>query len=602
MKQSQPIPIFRHDFIITKNFSREIVRTVIHAILFHRVLGSVQPKEVEVLGITFPQIVETEIEKLVNERTERVALALEHKTSSALILIRVSDTRTTNHADGQADRSWFKSSSSSPNKSKEEDDSLVWERWEIGFRIRSSEQSHPSSSPKNTGHHLLFNPIGYLSAKSDNPTDHLQTFRSIQHQLNEFNTRLIEFVLSEREHVPAITNGELIPFPVDISILPMSLVPSDQPPVDVYFVDQLSASIPLLRYATRTRVLFYCHFPDLLLSPTSNASSGTPSWISTLKSIYRIPLDWLEEYTTANADTILVNSQFTAEVFRKTLTTINKQPKVVYPGVDINIYNRPDTDQSNQEKGAIYSERPTILSINRFEEKKNINLILQAFIHLREGTSTSESSQAPRLVLAGGYDERLMDNRRTLKALQEGVPSELSYLTLTTENIHTAKVSPDVLFLLNVSQEHKLALLHANSTKLLGYTASNEHLGIGPLEAMACRLPVLAVDSGGPRETVSHTSTGFLVPPDPEKWARSIQNILAMDDQERAQIGNAGRERVVELFSTQVMAKHFERAIVDILSNQSNRTDIWLERGFFHLLAVILIPILSLWIGARISL
>ncbi|KAH9442713.1 hypothetical protein MJO28_016756 [Puccinia striiformis f. sp. tritici] len=222
MKQSHPIPVFRHEFIITKNFTREIVRTVIHAILFHRVLGSVQPKEVEVLGITFPQIVETEIEKLVNERTERVALALEHKTSSALILIRVSDTRTTNHADGQADRSWFKSSSSSPNKTKEEDDSLVWERWEIGFRIRSSEQSHPSSSPKNTGHHLLFNPIGYLSAKSDNPTDHLQTFRSIQHQLNEFNTRLIEFVLSEREHVPAITNGELIPFPVDISILPMS--------------------------------------------------------------------------------------------------------------------------------------------------------------------------------------------------------------------------------------------------------------------------------------------------------------------------------------------------------------------------------------------
>ncbi|KAI7934632.1 hypothetical protein MJO29_015895 [Puccinia striiformis f. sp. tritici] len=387
-----------------------------------------------------------------------------------------------------------------------------------------------------------------------------------------------------------------------VNLIIRSLVPSDQPPVDVYFVDQLSASIPLLRYATRTRVLFYCHFPDLLLSPTSNASSGTPSWISTLKSIYRIPLDWLEEYTTANADTILVNSQFTAEVFRKTLTTINKQPKVVYPGVDINIYNRPDTDQSNQEKGAIYSERPTILSINRFEEKKNINLILQAFIQLREGTSTSESSQAPRLVLAGGYDERLLDNRRTLKALQEGVPSELSYLTLTTEDIHTAKVSPDVLFLLNVSQEHKLALLHANSTKLLGYTASNEHLGIGPLEAMACRLPVLAVDSGGPRETVSHTSTGFLVPPDPEKWARSIQNILAMDDQERAQIGNAGRERVIELFSTQVMAKHFENAIIDILSNQSNRTDIWLERGFFHLLAVILIPILSLWIGARIIL
>ncbi|KAA1116822.1 Alpha-1,3-mannosyltransferase-like protein [Puccinia graminis f. sp. tritici] len=375
---------------------------------------------------------------------------------------------------------------------------------------------------------------------------------------------------------------------------------SDEDSADLYFVDQLSASIPLLRYATRTRVLFYCHFPDLLLSPVNiNSNSfGTKGWIlSKLKSTYRIPLDWLEEYTTANADTILVNSHFTAEVFGRTMTSIKKKPQVVYPGVDINIYDCPKPDQPDQKPSVIHSDRPTILSINRFEEKKNINLLLQAYIQLRKSDSApGDSSLVPRLVLAGGYDERLMDNRRTLKALQDSVPKDLVQLTLSTEDVEGAECMPDVLFLLNVSQEHKLALLHGRSTKLLGYTASNEHLGIGPLEAMACRLPVLAVDSGGPKETVSDTRTGFLVPPDPERWAQSIRNILAMDDQQRRQMGDAGRDRVLELFSTEVMAKHFERAIRDILS-PVRQTDLWLEQGFFHLLAFIFVPFLTIWVG-----
>ncbi|WAR55513.1 hypothetical protein PtB15_6B254 [Puccinia triticina] len=225
------IPVFRHEFIITKSFSREIIRTVIHAILFHRVFGSVQPKEVEVLGITFPQVVESEIESLVNERAERAALALEHKAPSVLLSIRFLETRLTNHpSHNKDDKSWFKSSSSplpssSPSKHKQEeeqeqDEGLVWEKWEIGFKIHSIPHSYPSASPKNTGRNLLFNPIGYLSAKSDNSSDHLESFRSIQQQLNQFLSRLIDFVLNERDHVPAITNSDLLPFP--ISLLPLS--------------------------------------------------------------------------------------------------------------------------------------------------------------------------------------------------------------------------------------------------------------------------------------------------------------------------------------------------------------------------------------------
>lgn len=58
--------------------------------------------------------------------------------------------------------------------------------------------------------------------------------------------------------------------------------------LDAFFVDQVSISIPLLRYFGKP-VLFYGHYPDKLLSIKSG---------SLLKRLYRWPLDFLEEITT----------------------------------------------------------------------------------------------------------------------------------------------------------------------------------------------------------------------------------------------------------------------------------------------------------------
>lgn len=69
---------------------------------------------------------------------------------------------------------------------------------------------------------------------------------------------------------------------------------------DIVFCDQVSVCIPVLKLKN-VKVIFYCHFPDQLLTDRKN-------WI---KRIYRLPLDWLEEKTTGKADKILVNSNFT---------------------------------------------------------------------------------------------------------------------------------------------------------------------------------------------------------------------------------------------------------------------------------------------------
>lgn len=57
------------------------------------------------------------------------------------------------------------------------------------------------------------------------------------------------------------------------------------------------------------------------------------------------------------------------------------------------------------------------------------------------------------------------------------------------------------------------------------YTPTNEHFGIVPLEAMAAGRPVLACNSGGPRESVLHGSTGFLADPRAEDFARAMAKL-----------------------------------------------------------------------------
>ena len=108
--------------------------------------------------------------------------------------------------------------------------------------------------------------------------------------------------------------------------LSLTLLLSKSPlPHDILVLDQLSTSIPLLR--VQFPILFYCHFPDKLLS------RGREKWI---KRWYRVPFDWIEETTTGLADAIVVNSNYTKGVFKDAFPSIETVPDVVYPCIDIN--------------------------------------------------------------------------------------------------------------------------------------------------------------------------------------------------------------------------------------------------------------------------
>jgi len=61
-------------------------------------------------------------------------------------------------------------------------------------------------------------------------------------------------------------------------------------------------------------------------------------------------------------------------------------------------------------------------------------------------------------------------------------------------------LNSDVLFLPSISEAQRSFLLGISMCLL--YTPSNEHFGIVPCEAMASHVPVIAVNSGGPLESI----------------------------------------------------------------------------------------------------
>ncbi|XP_033737666.1 alpha-1,3/1,6-mannosyltransferase ALG2-like [Pecten maximus] len=333
---------------------------------------------------------------------------------------------------------------------------------------------------------------------------------------------------------------------------------------DLVFCDQISACIPVLKFS-KARVIFYCHFPDMLLTQRK----------SVLKRLYRAPIDWIEEKTTGMADCVLVNSKFTAGIFKEAFTSLVKTtPEVLYPIPDFSTLDKqappPTSDLLPPNASTIF------LSINRYERKKNLLLAIDALACLKK--ANEKSLDGVHLVMAGGYDERVVENREYYHELKQRVDKD--------------GISEHVSFIRSFSDAQKRTLLR-NSSCLL-YTPDREHFGIVPIEAMYLKCPVIAVKSGGPLETVGHESTGFLCQQSDEDFAEAMRKFIKNKDLQK-EMGEAGRKRVVALFSFEAFTNQLN-SIVKKLSDQGRRQTLTLSlmwmMAFISVLSLLLVYVL----------
>lgn len=319
---------------------------------------------------------------------------------------------------------------------------------------------------------------------------------------------------------------------------------------DIIVVDQLSLTIPLLRFK-KSKIVFYCHFPDQLLAKRGGF----------LKQLYRKVFDALEEYTIRMSDQVLVNSEFTLETFRNTFKTIKNNPDILYPAIKVENYNQSLFKENEKTYNSFFGNSfKYFLSINRFEIKKGIDLGLRSYMKFKKAERIDNSY---KLIISGGYDIRVQENTDYLISLQNMCKEfKLKYITIANEkDFKTNSVSSDidVIFILNFNTSLRNYLLY-NSIALL-YTPINEHFGIVPIEAMYCKLPVIATNTGGPKESVINNVTGYLIEPNENDFSNAMLNII----DKKELFGSSGKLRVEQKFTANQQLIRFNEILVTTL-------------------------------------
>ncbi|KAI8552429.1 hypothetical protein RHMOL_Rhmol06G0266300 [Rhododendron molle] len=275
------------------------------------------------------------------------------------------------------------------------------------------------------------------------------------------------------------------------------------PSFDVVLADQVSVVVPLMKLKKSTKVVFYCHFPDLLLAQHT----------AILRQIYRKPIDFIEEVTTGIS---------------------------LDPGFVIVLFN--------------------FLSVNRFERKKNVELAICAFSLLQtlggdvQGLNVADATLTVvgksiyfQLEYRRGFDKRLRENVEYLEELKSLADRK--------------GVSHKVKFMTSCSTAERNMLLSQCLCVL--YTPKDEHFGIVPLEAMAAYKPVIACSSGGPVETIKNGVTGFLCDPSPREFSSAMEKFIG-DPQMAERMGSEARQHVIESFSTKIFGQHLNQILLDV--------------------------------------
>jgi glycosyltransferase involved in cell wall biosynthesis len=214
---------------------------------------------------------------------------------------------------------------------------------------------------------------------------------------------------------------------------------------------------PNMWYCNTPTRAFYDQYPDVIDKQSFFKRQIARVWII----LHR----FFDQRSVRNIDSIAANSE---NIKNRVKKYYNRDSTVIYPGIDISRFHC-------SEYGDFW------LSVNRLYPEKRIELQIEAFRRLPH----------EKLIIAGGYTKGDHASVYVQKIMQD--------------------LPPNVTILGEVSED-KLIDLYSRCKALL-CTAVDEDFGLTPLEAMASGKPVVAVDEGGFRETVT-PATGILVRPE----------------------------------------------------------------------------------------
>jgi glycosyltransferase involved in cell wall biosynthesis len=311
----------------------------------------------------------------------------------------------------------------------------------------------------------------------------------------------------------------------------------DEGKYDVVFVQpcRFEGSPTVLSHLVTTPSVYYCHetvrilyepMPPRPYDGSASAHRRALNLVDPFPRFYREVLMKNDRQNVRNADVVLVNSKFSRNNISN---AYGVNPQLSYYGVDTNLF-RPLNLQ----------RKPWIFSVGSITPLKSFDFLIRAIARIRE-------SIRPGLKIASNFENR----------------TELEYLTgLASEHEVTLDIVTGVW-------GGEIVRLY-NQAAMTIYAPIREPFGLVPIESMACGTPIVAVNEGGPTESVKHNLVGFLVERDEEAFSQAIKRLI-LDPALRDEFGRNGRKEVEKHWSWEIAVERVEESLYSTASNQANR-------------------------------
>lgn len=296
--------------------------------------------------------------------------------------------------------------------------------------------------------------------------------------------------------------------------------------------------ITILHTSDRPRDALVC----VLLSRVTRANS--------IVHIHVLHNDWMGRilrWSIANADARVAVSEFV----RGTLESADPglaDSYTVLNAIDLDRWSGHDEDVATATRAAlgVAPDAPLVLTVCRLFEEKGVRRLIHAVAAVRE--------HHPNVHLCVAGTDPSGDHR---------------HLALLMETVDELGLDDNVSFLGRRSDIAELM----DAADVFAMPSFHEPFGLVYAEAMASRLPIVALDNGGTLEVVEHGRQGLLSDTDDAAALAANLRRLLDDPDERRSMGEAGRLHVEQNFTLERQAADMARVYRLIASKSSTATE-----------------------------
>ncbi|RUS20716.1 DUF1649-domain-containing protein [Endogone sp. FLAS-F59071] len=163
--------VFPIEITADRAFVKDVLKALLHAILFHRVFATIRPRDFDVLDTTVSAIDDTEIDNQVEEKVNNFARSIDWaNTNKGQIAVMFYEKR--------PKKGWF-------GKQEEE---VCWEQWAITI----------------------------IGVQPQNDRERQKLSKSMEKHLNQCLEKILRIVNEKKEHIPPITSNDGNPFPFQV--------------------------------------------------------------------------------------------------------------------------------------------------------------------------------------------------------------------------------------------------------------------------------------------------------------------------------------------------------------------------------------------------